>query len=359
MNRPTSRATITRRSVRKGGVCAASTTLASLAVVAVELVDDERAVGVADELVDEIADGGAQDRLVVADQEVHGHRGVSLAPPPPSASTSSPTASTTTVHPHHDHGGSGSAAAPTVATASTHHTPQPTGAARGVDSSGTAPATQAGGQAVEHHQPGDRDGHAGWRATPTSGSRPNTTRLGRATPTWAPSVTATGIASGPSRREPRGQQRADPVTPAVAPTDSQKPTDQASSGSTQEQPDHGDGEQAQRLPLAAEGEGGGAEGGHRPGPQHRRLGPGQHDEPADQRQRRRPTARAAWPARSSGEAAATTRATFWPDTAVRWASPLARIRSHQLRRLVPVVADDQATSQRRAIRRQAAEAARR
>ena len=61
---------------------------ADLDVVTVELVDDERAVGVADEAVHEVADGGAQDRLVVADQEVHGHRGVSLA----SACANEPTA---------------------------------------------------------------------------------------------------------------------------------------------------------------------------------------------------------------------------------------------------------------------------
>src|SRR5215470_2149217 len=66
----------------------------------------------------------------------------------------------------------------------------------------------------------------------TSGSDPKTTRLAGATPIWAPMVTAIGAVShsGPgSNGHTRG---AITVTPAVAPTDSQKPTDHASNGST-------------------------------------------------------------------------------------------------------------------------------
>ena len=47
---------------------------ADLDVVAVELVDHQRPVAVADQLVDELGDRGPQDRLVVAGQQVHGHR---------------------------------------------------------------------------------------------------------------------------------------------------------------------------------------------------------------------------------------------------------------------------------------------
>ena len=66
---------------------------------------------------------------------------------------------------------------------------------------------------------------------PTSESRPKTRMLGMATPAWAPIVTATGIASGPNRCKRPASHGPTPVTPAVAPTDNQNPTDQASSGS--------------------------------------------------------------------------------------------------------------------------------
>ena len=66
----------------------------------------------------------------------------------------------------------------------------------------------------------------------TNGRRWNTSTLGTATPTCAPSVIASGAASqrGPGRR--CSHHGPATHTPAVAPTDSQKPTDHTSSGSS-------------------------------------------------------------------------------------------------------------------------------
>ena len=113
---------------------------------------------------------------------------------------------------------------------------------------------------------------------------------------------------------------------------------------------------ARRRPTASERtarawrpmhEGGGPERGHHPGRSTDGSARRQHDEPADQRQRDGPARRTAGRGRSRGPAAARSRATFCPDTAVRCASPLSRKRCDHLRRLVAVVADDEASGQRR------------
>ena len=52
----------------------------------------------------------------------------------------------TASHPSHDHGRAGSAAAPTVATASIHRTPMPTGASITGSSGGTNPASAHAGK---------------------------------------------------------------------------------------------------------------------------------------------------------------------------------------------------------------------
>src|SRR5262249_19343660 len=132
---------------------------------------------------------------------------------------SHPTAAITTNHPSQDHGAGGSAAAPTVATASTHHTPHPTGAITTGAPAPAAPARRHAGSPTSITRPAT--GTATRLATvPISDSRPNTSRLGSATPTWAPIVTATGSASGPSRPSRGARWVAPTVTPAVAPTDS-------------------------------------------------------------------------------------------------------------------------------------------
>ena len=67
------RTTTTRRSVRNGGVWAASTTAPMSYVLAVELLDHQRAVAVADQLVHQVGDGLAEQHLVLAPQEVDAH----------------------------------------------------------------------------------------------------------------------------------------------------------------------------------------------------------------------------------------------------------------------------------------------
>ncbi len=61
---------------------------------------------------------------------------------------------------------------------------------------------------------------------------PNTSTLGTSTPSWAAIVIANGVASGPNPASRRRNGGPTTVTPAVAPTDSQKPTERTSSGST-------------------------------------------------------------------------------------------------------------------------------
>ena len=120
---------------------------------------------------------------------------------------------------------------------------------------------------------------------PITATRPNTSTLGRSTPSCAPIDIATGVANGPSRRVAVRSGGPRIVTPAVAPTDSQKPTERTSSGSTTSRTTTAHGEQPWRLPFAADGEGERRQGGHRAGTQHRRLGAGEHDEPPDHRER--------------------------------------------------------------------------
>ena len=226
---------------------------------------------------------GAQDRLVVAGQQVHGHR-------PPSSHSGSRRS------PHErrrarrsdqrdpaeprprppaaraGRGDGGHGVDPAV--------PQPTGAiTTGADGRHGAgqEARPAGRRASPGRPPAPRE--VGQRAT--SDSRPNTSRLGTATPSL-------GAERDAERQSPAGRAGAaaapaaapSAVTPAVAPTDSQNPTDQASSGSSSSRPITATASSRSALALAAEGERGRAERGHRAGPQHRRLGPGQHDEPA-------------------------------------------------------------------------------
>ena len=199
-----------------------------------------------------------------------------------------PTTATTPSHPSHDHGGRRleprrrrwprrrPTARPSRPAAIT------TGA-----TAGTAPATQAAGSPYSITRPAT--GTASRLATDADERQPTEheqARHGHAG--LGAERDATGSASGPSGRSRGARRTAPTVTPAVAPTDSQKPTDHASSGSTSSRP-------MTARPAAAAARASrpstnavGAERGHRAGPQHRRLGPGEHDEPADQRQRGRP-----------------------------------------------------------------------
>ncbi len=212
-----------------------------------------------------------------------------------------------------------------MATASIQRTPMPTGIMTTAATGGTAPATRQAGNPYSITSPAT--GTATRLATvPTADNRPNTTRLGSATPIWAPTVIATGRASGP-RRASRGSSNGPiAVTPNVAPTDSQKPTDQVSSGSSR----------TRAMTASAS-----SRTGWRWRPSRKAVAL----KPAIVAARRtdgsarvsttnqpinvnvashRGTGRAR---RSSGPAAAITNATFWPETAVKCARPLARNRS--------------------------------
>ena len=138
------------------------------------------------------------------------------------------------------------------------------------------------------------------------------------------------------------------VTPPVAPTESQNPTDQASSGSTRSRATTGERQHAHRLVPPAEGERRRAERRHQPGAQHRRLGAGDHDEPGDQQHRQQPTGerrRAAQdrPGRRDHECHVLSRHRHEMAQSTG-AKPL-----DHLRRLVPVVADDETAGQDRLI----------
>ncbi len=146
------------------------------------------------------------------------------------------------------------------------------------------------------------------------------------TPICAPSVMPRGIASGPSRWNRPASRGPSTATPAVAPTDSQKPIEWTSSGSTSTRPvtardSSRDGalsrpntnavaEIAAIVPART------IDGSNRVRLTNHAINAtvAAHRQPARRR-------------RKSGPAPASTNATFWPETAVRCESPLARKRS--------------------------------
>ena len=91
---------------------------------------------------------------------------------------------------------------------STQRTPRRAGNITTRRAPGPHPATSAAGRPYSITNPatGTASTLAGML---TSGSRPNTSTLGNATPSWAPSVMPTGVARMPSRRQPAGEPRPD------------------------------------------------------------------------------------------------------------------------------------------------------
>ena len=160
-------------------------------------------------------------------------------------------------------------AAAATATRSTQRTPTSTGTMTTAVQRRHGAGDQRRRQAVQHHEAGDRHGQRGWRGCRRAAADRKTSRLGSATPSWAPSVTPSGHARGPrpgagaraARTEDRHPRRRADRQPEADRADEQRVD--------QQQPDHGDGEQAGRLPFAAEGEPGGAQA--RPSP--RRAAP--------------------------------------------------------------------------------------
>ncbi len=200
-------------------------------------------------------------------------------------STQTPTA--TSSQPAADARGEGSARDPRSAMVATHRVP----AAHGAMSNGAMGVTNAASRpagmpiSITNPATGTASRFAG---SDTSGRRWNTSQLGKTTPTWAPSVTARGTRShsGPGRRSANGG--ATRHTPAVAPVDSQNPTDQTSIGSTSTRIVTVQANSRTTDCWTAEHERRAAQHGHDPRTQDRRLEPGQGHEPADQRQRGRP-----------------------------------------------------------------------
>ena len=107
----------------------------------------------------------------------------------------------------------------------------------------------------------------------------------------------------------------------------------------------------QRVARAAEGEGGRPERGHRPGPQHGRLGARQHDEPGDQPERQRPAGERSGPGQQRPGGGQQERHVLPADGGEVRQAAVAEALDH-LRRLVAVVADDQTPGQRRLVGRQ-------
>ena len=173
-------------------------------------------------------------------------------------------------------------AAATAATRSTQRVPSPTGSIRTPRSAGTAPATRLAGNPYEHHQPGDRHGDevgddADHGELPEhQHTRYERLRAGR------PAVIANGVASGPSPESRRRNGGPITVTPAVAPTDSQNPTERTSSGSTSSNTTTETASSRGGSRSAPSGKGERRQRRHRAGPQNRRFGTSEHHEPADQ-----------------------------------------------------------------------------
>ena len=330
LNRPTSRATTTRVSVRNGGVCAASTTAAieasswSCSSTMSERSPSPTRVCTSADTAARRIDSSSPTRKCTAMAAVilaarRTARTGRPAPPRPPAQSRRP--------PRRPRPTAAVARWPRrpAATRSTHRTPTSTGSMTMPRSGDTAPATSAAGSPYSITKPAT--GTASRLArVPTSGSRPNTSRLGSATPSWAPSVTPSGTASGPracSRRASGGPRT---VTPAVAPTDNQKPTERTSSGSTSSRP----------ITATASRRGGSRS---RPRANPTALNPAIAPARSTDGSARVSTTNQPISAsvaanrtpvrarRSNGPAAANTNATFWPDTAVRCDRPLRRKRS--------------------------------
>ena len=156
------------------------------------------------------------------------------------------TATTSADQPSQDHGGRGSAAAATVATASTHHTPQPTGAITTGPTTGTAPATTHAGSPTSITSPAT--GTATRLATvPDSESRPNTSTLGSSDAALRAECDRDGHRQRPEPDEPRREvDRTEHDTGGRA--DRQPETDRpAEQWVEQQQADDGHREQAHRL----------------------------------------------------------------------------------------------------------------
>ena len=111
--------------------------------------------------------------------------------------------------------------------------PRRAGAAGRGDRPAEHPATQAGGHAPHHHEPRGRHGEQVGRAATRPGAGRTRPSSSGATPSCAASVTAERLGQPPWPGQRRGDRRRPARrSPAPRPTDSWKPSDRTSSGST-------------------------------------------------------------------------------------------------------------------------------
>lgn len=208
---------------------------------------------------------------------------------------------------------------------STHRVPNLAGAINTGAVSGNQPAIKPAGIPYSITPPatGTASKFAGML---TNGSRPNTNVTGITTPTCAPSVIPSGSANGPSAANRFANAGPTVITPVVAPTDSQNPIDHTSNGSISTNPSTANARMrigARSRPVAYAIADSDAivpartiDGSKRVNATNHKINPTVTPSRGHRRKRR-----------SNGPQAASTNATFCPDTAVRWERPLALNRS--------------------------------
>ena len=150
----------------------------------------------------------------------------------------------------------------------------------------STPATRPAGHAPGHHEAGGRARRAGWPGSEASGSGPKAATRNGATPSCAATVTAERLGQPPwpgQRRGDRGRQRAR-WRARRRPRAGSRARARAAGRRAASAVTRGTGRAAARrarpsVTVTAD------ERGHRPGPRHRRLGAGEHDEAADHDER--------------------------------------------------------------------------